>query len=453
MKPYPAYKDSGVPWIGEVPEEWEIVPLKFLSEIVLGKMLTSKDKGGYFLKPYLRAKNLNWLAVDISDTKNMWFSERELNLYRLEKGDLLVSEGGEVGRTCIWNDELDECYIQNSVNRVRLRSGNIPRFFLYQFFIAGQKGHFDAVVNQVSIAHLTKEKLAEVIFIVPPLSEQTAIAAYLDRKTAQIDTLIGKKRRLIELLQEGRTALISHAVTKGLNPAAKMKDSGVEWIGDVPEGWEVVKLGFLATVKARLGWKGLKASEYVDEGYIFLSTPNIKGKTIDFENVNYITAERYFESPEIMLQVGDVLLAKDGSTLGIANVVRNLPAPATVNSSIAVIRSSGGSNSVYLYYFFLSHYFQNIIQRVKGGMGVPHLFQSDLKKFTVICPPLPEQTAIAAYLDDKTAQIDQTIARTERQIELLQEYRTALISAVVTGKIDVREEIACDDHKNYRKSL
>jgi type I restriction enzyme S subunit len=214
------------------------------------------------------------------------------------------------------------------------------------------------------------------------------------------------------------------------------KDSDVEWLGEIPEHWEVTKLGAKCSVKARLGWKGLKASEYVEEGYIFLSTPNIKEKKIDFDNVNYITADRYFESPEIMLEVDDVLIAKDGSTLGIVNVVRSLPAPTTVNSSIAVIRHKQSFDSVFLYYFLASDYTQNVIQSMKDGMGVPHLFQADLRKFTVLTPPISEQQAIASFLDRETAKIDALIAKKERLIELLQEKRTAIISHAVTKGLD-----------------
>jgi type I restriction enzyme S subunit len=168
-----------------------------------------------------------------------------------------------------------------------------------------------------------------------------------------------------------------------LNYAA-YQASGHEWIGAIPQHWAKARLGDVTTVKARLGWKGLKAEEYVENGYAFLATPNLKGRHIDFENVNYITEERYEESPEIMLQEGDVLVAKDGSTLGISNIVRTLPRPATVNGSIAVIRPKAGIDSVFLYYFFQSHLTQSTIQRLKDGMGVPHLFQADLRKFSVL---------------------------------------------------------------------
>lgn len=208
------------------------------------------------------------------------------------------------------------------------------------------------------------------------------------------------------------------------------------WLDRIPSDWSFTKLGAVASVKARLGWKGLKASEYIDEGFIFLSTPNIKSRTIDFDNVDYITAQRYHESPEIRLRNGDVLIAKDGSTLGIANVVRFLPAPATVNSSIAVIRPAETLNSVYCFYFLTSHYTQSMIGRMKDGMGVPHLFQADLRKFTILLPPEHEQAAIADFLDRETARIDSLIEKKERLIELLEEKRAALTNRAVTKGLD-----------------
>jgi type I restriction enzyme S subunit len=201
----------------------------------------------------------------------------------------------------------------------------------------------------------------------------------------------------------------------------------------LPAGWRINRLDFVARVKARLGWKGLTASEYVEDGYVFLSTPNIKGRDIDFDNVNFITAERYFESPEIMLQVGDVLLAKDGSTLGTCSVVRHLPRPATVNGSIAVIRPGCEVDPVFLHYVFASPEMQARIRSFKDGMGVPHLFQSDLRKFPVFVPPLEEQRVIGGFLDDETARIDGLIDKQRRVVELLEEQRLGTVRLAVTG--------------------
>ncbi|WP_321529012.1 restriction endonuclease subunit S [Sedimenticola selenatireducens] len=200
----------------------------------------------------------------------------------------------------------------------------------------------------------------------------------------------------------------------------------------LPIEWDLSKLGYEAWVRARLGWKGLKADEYVDEGFIFLSTPNIKSRDIDFENVNFITMERYKESPEIQLRVGDVLLAKDGSTLGTVNYIRQLPRPATVNSSLAVITCNNKLDGLYVYYLFQSRPWTDLIGQLKGGMGVPHLFQSDLTKFPLPLPPKLEQEEISKKLDRETARIDALIEKKTLFIELLKEKRQVLITQAVT---------------------
>jgi len=215
----------------------------------------------------------------------------------------------------------------------------------------------------------------------------------------------------------------------------RYKESGVEGLGSIPEHWEINRVKNIGTINGRVGWKALKASEYVDKGYFFLSTPNIKDVLIDFKNVNYITKHRYYESPEIMLKVDDVLLVKDGSTLGIVNVIRDLPSEGTVNSSIAVLRIPK-TNSIYWYYFFQSAFIQNFIQIKKDGMGVPHLFQRDIKNFDLLLPPLPEQQAIAQYLDTKTQAIDQKVRLLKQKIAYYKELRKSLINDAVTKGLD-----------------
>jgi Restriction endonuclease S subunits len=195
------------------PEHWGVKKLKYVANIVLGKMLTNEDKGDYYLKPYLRAANLPWMAVDVSDVKEMWFSKDELDKLRVKKYDLLVSEGGEVGRTCIWREELVECYIQNSVHKITIEESNNPLFFLYQFFYLGSIGYFESIVNKISIAHLTGEKIREIFVWFPNREEQNQIIEYIETETKRIDTTISKIEKEIELLQEYRTALINEVVT------------------------------------------------------------------------------------------------------------------------------------------------------------------------------------------------------------------------------------------------
>lgn len=235
LDPTAPMKDSGIEWLEKIPAHWRMWRLKFLANITLGKMVTSKCPGSdYMLKPYLKARNIRWETVDVSDIDDMWFSEAEMKKLRLEKDDLLVSEGGEVGRSAIWSEIGLECYIQNSVNRVRMRVRMIARFYLYQLEACGTTGHFDAIVNRISIGHLTREKLADVAFAKPPRAEQQAIVAHIDRETEKTDALIGKYERELALLEEYRASLISHAVTGKIDVRGLVE-------GNEKEPWDGMK--------------------------------------------------------------------------------------------------------------------------------------------------------------------------------------------------------------------
>jgi type I restriction enzyme S subunit len=198
--------------------------------------------------------------------------------------------------------------------------------------------------------------------------------------------------------------------------------------------WTQTRVDRVATVNARIGWKALTASEYQPDGYVFLATPNIKYDLIDFDNVNYISKFRYDESPELKLRIGDVLLAKDGSTLGITNVVHALPRPATVNGSIAVLRTFG-IDPRFLRYSLASSPTQNLIEVVKGGMGVPHLFQWDIRRLPLALPPLDEQCRIADFLDAETIRIGSLASAQGKARIILLERREANVFCAVTGNI------------------
>jgi type I restriction enzyme S subunit len=313
------------------------------------------------------------------------------------------------------------------------------RFLAYVFDSVPFRAQIGSKVYGIKVFSITQAILKNASIPLPPIAEQKQIIAYLDRRTAEIDSLLADLRSQAKMIEKYRVDVITNAVMHGIVSTVTHRDSGLKWVGKIPAHWQISRMSFEAWVRARLGWKGLKAEEYVDDGYVFLSTPNIKDAAVDYENVNYITKERYDESPEIKLRSGDVLLAKDGSTLGTVNVVRQLPREATVNSSIAVITPKERLNGRYLMYFFKGGYIQNVIQSLKDGMGVPHLFQRDINKMKILLPPVEEQEQIADYLDAKTAKIEGLIADITAQIEKLKQYRQIVIHDAVTGKIKVTE--------------
>lgn len=238
-------KPSGVEWIGDIPEHWEARRLKTVAKVVLGKMLKTSPSTDDLLKAYLRSANIQWFEADVSDVATMWFSPAEMKQYRILKNDILVSEGGEAGRACIWKDQLDECYIQNSVHKVTADEEILPLFLLYQFSALGSQGVFKAVVNRVSIAHLTREKLVVLFFCKPPVEEQKIIVEYIQGKSAEIDKSIFRAQREIELMREYRTRLISDVVTgqvdvRGIEVPEVAEDELMVLEEDIAESDEVV---------------------------------------------------------------------------------------------------------------------------------------------------------------------------------------------------------------------
>ena len=217
--PYPAYKSSGIEWLGDVPERWKVLGCKFAYAIQLGKMLQNAPQSAADVKvPYLKALHVQWETVDTSDLPEMWVSQQDIKKFVVKSGDLLVCEGGEVGRAGILTDAPDDCVIQNALHRVRAKGKNEAWYLMYLLEVAASSGWVEIICNKATIAHFTGEKFGEFSIVKPPPDEQRTIAAYLDRETTRIDALIEKKRRQIELLQEKRTALVHDAI---YNPSTR----------------------------------------------------------------------------------------------------------------------------------------------------------------------------------------------------------------------------------------
>ncbi len=214
LDPDARLKPSGVEWLGDVPAGWEISLIKRSCQVTLGQMLKSNQTSlDETEEPYLRAANIHWRGVDTTDVKRMWFTAAEKKKLKLRKGDLLVCEGGDVGRGTLWNDEMEACYIQNSVHRIRARKDADTRFLYYWLYFIKHVGYIDMICNKATIAHFTVEKVEATPCVYPSLEEQKQIAAFLDKVTADIDTAINRAHREIALLSEYRTRLIADVVT------------------------------------------------------------------------------------------------------------------------------------------------------------------------------------------------------------------------------------------------
>lgn len=428
-KIYDTYKDSGITWIGNIPSEWnvDILSLHLYDHCNYNKELKEKNLLSLSYGKIVR-KDIN--------TKEGLLPE-SFNRYNIiEKGDIVLR------LTDLQNDKKslrtglcqERGIITSAYLTLRNRGNDSSAFLhyllhsydLYKVFY----GMGNGVRQGMNYSDIRKLKM-----IIPPFPEQEAIASFLDRKCGEIDSLISLQEEMISELQAYKQSIITEAVTKGLNPNAPMKDSEVEWIGMIPEEWSIDFLSKIIWLRARLGWKGLKAEEYVEKGFPFLSAFNIVNNKLKWEGLNFINKERYDESPEIKLSIGDVLIVKDGAGIGKTARIDQLPeGEATVNSSLGVITPSEKLDYKYLHYFLLSNSFQNIIGFIKNGMGVPHLTQENMKSVLITTPPLSEQQAIASYLDEKTSPIDSLIALKQEKITELKDYKKSIIYEYVTGK-------------------
>jgi type I restriction enzyme S subunit len=432
---YARYRESGVEWLGEVPEHWETPPLYLRFEAVLGKMLDEKRITGEHSLPYVRNVDVQWDRINVDDLPELDITPDETDRFTLKSGDILICEGGEVGRTAVWSGALEKCAFQKAIHRLRpLSSNEDSRFFFYCMRFAAATEVFLAQGNPNTIPHLTGEKLRRYRFPTPSHSEQMAIAAFLDRETAKIDELVAEQRRLIELLKEKRQAVISHAVTKGLNPHAPMKPSGIEWLGDVPKHWHVKRLKHISPFMT-VGIVVNPSTFVADEGLPFIYGGDIREGVIDWTNSRRISSESCEYHSKTRLNAGDLLVVRVGAPGVTAVVPKECDGG---NCASVMLMRQGPFNSHWLCYAMNTRVVRFQVEVVQYGAAQEQFNISHAVNFWTPTPPRDEQDRIVEYLDQETRKLDMLSADAERAIDLLQERRTALISAAVTGKIDVR---------------
>jgi len=456
MKPYPEYKESGIEWLGEIPRYWKIIPLKRILKKNDGGVWGSDslDNGTIVLRSTEITVDGKW---DIKDPAIRELSRSDKKAAILKTGDLLVTKSSgsalHIGKSGYVNNDIanKECCYSNFMQRLRVNNNINPKFIYW--ILNCPPGRSQLVflgTTTTGLANLSAKIIGDLIIALPELSEQHTIAAYLDRETSRIDTLIAKKQRQIELLQEKRSALISHVVTKGLpaealakaglDPDIKMKDSGVEWLGEVPEHWEV-RL-FKRVMYSSYGIS-LELDRTLEGGTPIISLRNVLlDGNLELTDVPFINLEES-EKDYYLLKKGDLLFNwRNGSSehLGKTAYFKE----DGIYTNVSFLLRLRFDNQKYDSRFY--HRFLNGLRITgffaKSKAGVNNTFnKSELDNLYVVVPPKNEQTEIADHLDFEIKRIDVLISKIYLSIEKLREYRTVLISAAVTGKINVRDEI------------
>ncbi|CEF41315.1 type I restriction enzyme, S subunit [Acetobacter senegalensis] len=422
---YPAYKDSGVGWIGEVPIGWNIVPLKRIFSLKNGATPKSDQSD-------LWDGEITWITpadLNSEQPEIITHSKRTISAKGAEscavsivpKGSIIISTRAPIGS--IGLSGIDLCTNQGCRSLVP-DEGVSSKFFLY--FLYSAVSELQVLGKGTTFLELSSDSLASFPSCFPSLPEQQAIASFLDRECGKIDALIAEQERLIALLAEKRQAVISHAVTKGLNPNAPMKDSGIPWIGMVPEGWEVKKVSHDFT--AEKGKNGqLLTKEYCSE--ISGDFPVYSGQT---EN-NGVMAS--INSYEFDFDNGVIFSTTVGAK---AMSLKFLCGKFSLSQNCMIIFPKNNIIPEYSYYAFmpLFDYERSLIP----DHMQPSFRISDLYNFSYVMPPFDEQIMILNFIKKKEMKLTSTEREVQRQITLLKERRAALISAAVTGKIDVRAE-------------
>ena len=435
MKKYDNYKDSGIEWIGEIPNHWEVILFKrIVYKIKDGTHGTfQRVSDGH---PFLSAKNVYDDGVRIGENESYISESDYLEITKNgfpQKEDLLITCVGTIGRTFVYNFDESMAF-QRSVTFIRFNNDINPQF--YKFYV--QSSIYQNLL--ISLAKTSAQSgiymgdLMNTTTLKIPFPEQTTIANYLDHKTIQIDTLIAKKEQFINLLQEERTAVINQAVTKGLDPKVKMKDSGIEWLGEIPEHWEVKKLKFISKITRGAILRPVDEPSYFDDNgewtYLNISDATICDKYLDF---------------------GKLRLSELGSTKSARVEPNNLiiTASATIGkpfiNKIPVCVHDGfiPITELQVNIDFLYNYFKN--PQLFNGLGKSNtqknIYLEDVKNLIIPIPSIEEQLLIAKHIEEEIEKIETLISKTLQEIELLKEYKTALISEVVTGKVDVRDVV------------
>lgn len=432
MRKYSKYKDSEIEWIGEIPAEWELIPLFIVCHqthiknesnsinvlsLSYGKIIKRDLESNFGLLPdnfdtYQIIKN-GFTILRLTDLQN---DKTSLRVGFCQDEGIITSAYLSISPIV---EELDNKFLY-----LQLHSSDLKKVF---YTLGGG-------LRQT----MRFEDLRRFPIILPSLLEQKLIVSFLDQKTSIIDSLIKKKLQKIELLKEQRISIINQAVTKGLNSEVSMKDSGVEWIGEMPADWEIGKLNHICS-KITNGYVGPTRDIMIESGVGYIQGIHVKNREIIFtpDGPYYVSEEWSNAHSKSILQEGDVLVVQTGSIGETAYVTKEFEGYNCHALIIIRLKYKYGIGK-FLSYFIMSNYVRSFFRTIKTGDILEHLNTSRIQDMKVCLPAINEQEKIVKYLDKRTYEIDKQVDLENRKIDLLKEYRQSLISEVVTGKIDVR---------------
>lgn len=436
-------KDSGIDCIAEIPENWDISRIKYDATFYNGDRSEEYPSGNDIIDegiPFVNSENIHGTFLDVSSCKCITNEKyKRLGGAKLQINDIVFCLRGSVGN-CSINKSINEGTVASSL--VAIRANNINPDFLNYYL------NSDSTVFQTSLfqngscaANLSAEKVSNYYICTPILKEQQAIVNFLDEKCVKIDKVIGEIEEQIQVLEDYKKSLITETVTKGLDKNVPMKNSGIDWIGQIPKDWNIKRIKYFTNLNGRIGWQGLTTEDYQDEGPFLITGVDFLNGSIDWSSCTHITEKRWIEANTIQIKNDDLLITKDG-TVGKVAVVSGLNDKASLNSGVLLIRPQGNVEyyNRYIYYQLISDVFWSWFEFNKSGNStIIHLYQQDFANLYTLLPNITEQKQIADYLDKECKKIDKTISDKKEQLETIKEYKKSLIYEYVTGK----KRVAC----------
>jgi type I restriction enzyme S subunit len=424
MKKYDSYKDSGIEWIGEIPNHWNISRYRYFYFSNMGVTLLKEDVKEDGIYPVYSATETDVLFGYVDEASVI-----------LNEGDIVIpARGNSIGHIKVVTSPSTST--QTTIYSKKI-SQNIETNFV-KYFLQGLREHLFQF-DRTAIPQITVNQVKNNPLVIPPPEEQIAIAHYLDRKTAEIDELIADKKRLLELYEEEKNAIINQAVTKGINPDVPMKDSGIEWLGEIPEHWDTVN--FNHYVFLRHGYQ-FRNFDFTSTGIKVIKITQLKASgELEVNDVSYISEDRLDEFRDILIVEGDILMALTGGTIGKIIRAPKIEEPLLQNYRVGnFFPKNDLITKDFLFWVLSSDLILKQIFYDQRETGQPNIGKEDFgRMFFVLPSSTNEQDKIVEFIKSEINRIDAKKAKTKKLIDLLTEYRTALISEVVTGKIKVIE--------------
>ena len=438
IKRYDSYKDSGIEWIGQVPEHWANLRLRFACELRNG-YTPSKDNSKFWENgtiPWYRMEDIRDSGRKLKDAKQYITKEAVKGGGLFEAGSFIMATTATIGEHAVLIvDSLANQRFTNLKIRKSLSNILFGDFFFYYLFVIDE--FCKSTTRTATFPAVNMEDLRNFYILIPSIKEQKAIVTYLDKILSGIDKAIAQQQRMIDLLNERKQIIIQQAVTKGLNPNVKMKDSGVEWIGQVPEHWDIKCLKYTCKINGRVGYRGYTANDLVQEGEgaYTIGGKHITSCKLDLSDADFISWKKYYESPEIMVKKGDIVMAQRGS-LGKAALIEEEISEATINPSLVLLNKIS-INAKFLHHYLISNATLTNIQLLNTATAVPMISQNQISNMKIPVPPLSEQQQIVDHIEQQIGCINKAIAKQQQTIDLLKERKQIIINEAVTGKIKV----------------